>query len=58
MYLIGKKCSSDIDVVKMVYIFNKTIINILCNFIPDETALFDGRDFLWMKKEIKKLIYE
>ena len=42
----------------MVFIFNQTIINILCNFIPHETVLFDDRDPPWMNKEIKKLIHE
>ena len=39
-----KKEFSNIDVDKMAYIFNKTIINTLCNFIPHEAVLFDGRD--------------
>ena len=42
----------------MVSIFNQTIINILCNFIPHETVLFDDRDPPWMNKEIKKSIHE
>ena len=49
---------SNIDVYKMVYIFNQTIIDVQCNFIPHETILFDERDPPWMKKEIKKLIHE
>ena len=42
----------------MVSIFNQTIINILCNFIPHETVLFDDRGPPWMNKEIEKLIHE
>ena len=42
----------------MTYIFNKTIINTLCNFVSHETVLFDDRDPPWMKKDIKQLIYE
>ena len=42
----------------MVSIFNQTIINILSNFIPHETVLFDDRDPPWMNKEIKKWIHE
>ena len=42
----------------MVSFFNQTIINILCNFIPHKTVLFDDRDPPWMSKEIKKLIHE
>ena len=53
-----EKAFSNIDIDKMVSIFNQTIINILCNFIPHETVLFDDRDPPWMNKEIKKLIHE
>ena len=35
---------SNIDVNNMVYIFNETIINMLSNFIPYQTVLFDCRD--------------
>ena len=57
MHLIGKKRSPiALEYDKMVYIFNKTIINIVCSSIPHGTVLFDDRDPLWMKKEVKKLI--
>ena len=39
-----EKALSNTDVDKMVYIFNKNVINRPCNFIPHETALFDDRD--------------
>ena len=42
----------------MVSIFNETIINMLCNFIPHETVLFGDRDPPWMSKEIKQMIHE
>ena len=42
----------------MVYIFNKTIINTLCNFISHEKVLFEDRDLPFMNKEIKKMIQE
>ena len=42
----------------MIYIFNKTIINILCNFIPHETVFFYDRDPPWMSKEIRKMVQE
>ena len=48
-----EKAFSNIDIDKMVSIFSQTIINILCNFIPHETVLFDERDPPWMNKEIK-----
>ena len=53
-----EKVFSNIDVDKMVSIFNQTIINILCNFIPHEMVLLDNKDPPWMNKDIKKLIYE
>ena len=52
------KAFSNVDVGKMVSIFNQTIINILCNFIPHETVLFDDRDPPWVNKEIKQLTHE
>ena len=48
---------SNIDVDEMVPIFNQTIMNILCNFIPHETILFDDRDLPGLNKKIKKLIH-
>ena len=53
-----EKAFSDIDVDNMVSIFNQTVSNILCKFIPHETVLFDDRYPPWMNKEIKKLIHE
>ena len=53
-----EKAFSDIDVDNMASIFNQTIINILCKFIPHETVLFDDRYPPWMNKEIKILIHE
>ena len=48
-----EKAFSNIDVGKMVSIFNQTNINIVCTLIPHETVLFDNRDPLWMNKQIK-----
>ena len=42
----------------MVCVFNKAIVNMLCNFILDETVLFDDRDPSWMNEEIEMLIYK
>ena len=53
-----EKAFCKFDVTKMVYIFNETIVIILCNFIPDKMVLFDDKDSLWINKKIKKLIYE
>ena len=41
-----KKAFSNIDVDKMISIFNQTTINIPCNFIPHETALCHDRSRL------------
>ena len=53
-----EKAFFNIDIDKMLSIFNQIIINILCTFIPHKTVLFDDRDPSWMNKEIKKLINE
>ena len=52
-----EKAFSYIDVDKMISIFYQTIINILCNFIPHETILFDDRDPPWMNKIILSNIW-
>ena len=39
-----------------VHLFNQTIKNILCNFIPHETV--DDRDPQWINSKIKGLIQE
>ena len=40
----------------MVYLFNKTIKNILSNCIPHETITCDDRDPPWINNKIKQLI--
>ena len=42
----------------MVSIFNKTIKNILSNYIPHETIICDDNDPPWFNKNIKQLIQE
>ena len=49
---------SNLDVNQKVHLFNQTIKNILCNFIPYETVTCDDRDPLWINSEIKGLIQE
>ena len=34
-------------------VFNETIVNIMSNFIPNETMTFDDRDPPWLNKNIK-----
>ena len=55
---IGKKVFCDKNVNEKVDIFNKTILNILGNFIPDETLICDDRDPPWFNNKIKSLIHE
>ena len=45
-----------IDVNLTVYLFNQTIKNILCNFIPHETVTCDDQDPQWITSKIKGLI--
>ena len=46
--------NSDVD--KKVYLFNKTIKNVVSNYIPHETVVCNDRDPPWINKNIKKLI--
>ena len=41
-----------------VHLFNQTIKNILCNFIPHETVTCDDRDPPWINSKIKDLLQE
>ena len=43
---------------EMVSLFNKTIKNILSNYIPHETITCDDRDSPWVNNKIKQLIQE
>ena len=45
-----------IDVNQKVHLFNQTIKNILCNFIPHETVTCDDRDPQWITSKMKGLI--
>ena len=42
----------------MVSLFNKTIKNILSNYIPHKTITCDNKDPPWFNKNIKQLIQE
>ena len=42
----------------MICLFNKTIKNIISNYIPHETVTFDDRDPPWINKNVKQLILE
>ena len=49
---------ASLDINDKVHLFNKTIRNILSNFIPHETITFDDRDPPWINNRVKHLINE
>ena len=49
---------TNINVNEKVNLFNKTIKNIIRNYIPHETIACDDRDPPWIHKDIKELIHE
>ena len=49
---------ANLDINEKVYLFNKTIRNILSNFIPHDTITFDDRDLSWINSQVKHLINE
>ena len=51
-----KRSFANLDMNDKVYFFNKTIKNILSNFIPHETITFDDRDPPWINSQVKHLI--
>ena len=48
-------CSNK-NVHQQVNIFNKTIINIFSNFIPNKLVTFDDKDHPWMTEKLKEKI--
>ena len=49
---------SNLDVNEKLHLFNQTIKNILCNFLPHEIVTCDDRDLKWINSKIKDLIQE
>ena len=47
---------NDIDANYQVSVFNSAILNIVSNFIPNETIACDDRDPPWLNSFIKNLI--
>ena len=47
---------NDIDANDQVSVFNSSILNIVSNFIPNETIVCDDRDPPWLNSFIKNLI--
>ena len=57
IYFLGKK-HQEVSKNGMIFLFNKTIKNIVSNYIPHETVTFDDRDSPWINKNVKQLILE
>ena len=53
-----EKSFQNMNVNDMVHLFNRTIKNILPNFIPQETIAFDDRDPPWINSSIRRLIQD
>ena len=49
-------CNTSVN--KKVSIFNETILNILSNYIPNETLICDDRDPPWCNSRIKSLLQD
>ena len=41
-----------------VYVFNKTIKNIMSNYIPHKTIICNDRDPPWINEDVKQLILD
>ena len=53
---VWESALNHIDANDQVSVFNSTILNIVSNFIPNETITCDDRDPPWMNSFIKNLI--
>ena len=53
---LWERCFANTSINNKVHIFNKTIKNIMCNYIPHETIICDDRDPPWINKDIEQLI--
>ena len=53
-----KRPLPNLDINDKVYLFSKTIKNILSNVIPHETFTFHDRDPPWINNQVKHLINE
>ena len=47
------RCFANTSVHNKVNMFNKTITNIMSNYIPHKTNICDDRDPPWINKDIK-----
>ena len=55
---LWNKTLRNLNINNMIFSFNKTIKNIISNYIPHETDTFDDRDPPWINKNVKQLILE
>ena len=55
---IWKEDLLNLNVDKQVTLSIRTILNILKNFIPHETIVYDDKDPAWFNKRTKSLIQE
>ena len=53
-----EKSFRNLNINETVSLFNRTIKNILSNYIPHKTIICDDKDLPWFKKTIKPLIQE
>ena len=53
-----EKALRNLSINDMIFLFNKTVKDIISNYIPHETVTFDDRDPLWINKNVKQLILE
>ena len=53
-----EKSFQNMNINDMVHLFNRTIKNILHNFIPHEVITCDDRDPPWINSSIKRLIQD
>ena len=51
-----EKWFRNLNINEMISLFNRTIKNILSNYIPHETIICDGKDPPWFNNNIKQLI--
>ena len=54
----GKELFSNTNVNEKVCIFNKSVLNVLSNFIPHKTTLCDDKDPPWFNYRIKSLLQD
>ena len=53
-----ERCFANTSVNVKVHMFNKTIKNLMCYYIPHETITCNDRYLLWINEDIKQLILD